>query len=114
VLDTTAVLDQSHLVANEDFGAALFDDVAHQFTVTVYRGAQFSADRLDLVRQVIDREKPAHTQYQVCVVEPLMRVGVQARVGIDSIVGVAPANGSSPPAHSLVGRAFRVGEATLG
>lgn len=114
VLDTTAVLDQSHLVANEDYGAALFDDVAHQFTVTVYRGAQFSDDRMDLVRQVIDREKPAHTRYQVCVVEPLMRVGVQARVGIDSIVGVAPTDGSSPPGHSLVGRAFRVGEATLG
>ncbi|MCL4852827.1 MAG: hypothetical protein KJZ78_15810, partial [Bryobacteraceae bacterium] len=38
----------------------------------------------------IDREKPAHTEYELCVIGPQMRVGIQARVGIDSIVAAGP------------------------
>jgi hypothetical protein len=44
------------------------------------------------LRDLIEAEKPAHTDFQLCLVEPRMRVGVQARVGIDSIVaGPVPA-----------------------
>jgi hypothetical protein len=39
---------------------------------------------------VIEREKPAHTMYHLCIVEPRMRVGFQARVGIDTVVAGAP------------------------
>jgi hypothetical protein len=45
------------------------------------------------VRAVIEREKPAHTTYHLCVIEPRMRVGAQARLGIDTIVSQGP-----PPA----------------
>ncbi len=38
------------------------------------------------MRAVIGREKPAHTLYHLCVIEPRMRVGFQARLGIDTIV----------------------------
>jgi phage tail-like protein len=111
VLDTTAVLDGSHLVAADDFGTAMFDDVAHQFLVEVYRGKAFSEDALAFVRQLVEREKPAHTRYEVCVVEPLMRLGVQARIGIDSIVGPAPQRDGPGGQHARVGQALRVGEA---
>ena len=69
----------------------LFDDVAHQFSVQVYRGQLQCAETLPQVHAVIEREKPAHTSYHLCILEPRMRVGFQARVGIDTIVAGAPA-----------------------
>jgi phage tail-like protein len=39
------------------------------------------------VAAVVEREKPAHTQATLCPVFPRFRVGVQARVGVDSVVG---------------------------
>ncbi len=86
VVGTTAVLDQSYLITQEDFGTPLFDDVAHQFSVQLYQGRSYSETQRDAVRTLLDREKPAHTTYHLCVLEPRMRVGFQARIGIDSIV----------------------------
>ncbi|MEO7145927.1 MAG: phage tail protein [Bryobacteraceae bacterium] len=91
VVGASAVLDQSHLLAETDFGAPLFEDVAFQFSVQVYRGQLNCAAAEDRVRTVIESEKPAHTIYHLCVLEPRMRVGFQARVGIDTIVGGPPA-----------------------
>jgi phage tail-like protein len=89
MLGTTATVDQSHMTTGEALGAALYEDVAHRFCVGVYCSELTSPDTLARVRQVLDREKPAHTVYDLCVIEPAMRVGVQARVGIDAIVGRA-------------------------
>lgn len=89
VLGTTATVDQSHLTTGESIGSALFDDVAHRFCVSVYCAELNAPDTLNLVRSVLDREKPAHTTYDLCVIVPKMRVGVQARVGIDAVVGKA-------------------------
>jgi phage tail-like protein len=86
VLGTTAILDQSHLITNEEFGTPLFEDVAHQFSVLLYRGELRCIDTLSQIRAVIEREKPAHTSYQVCIIEPRMRVGYQARVGVDAVI----------------------------
>jgi len=41
------------------------------------------------VKAWIAREKPAHTVCELCIVQPCMRVGSQARVGIDSVIGAA-------------------------
>jgi hypothetical protein len=78
------------LLTNADFGLPLFEDVAHQFSVQVYRGQLQCAQTLPQVHAVIEREKPAHTMYHLCIVEPRMRVGFQARVGIDTVVAGAP------------------------
>lgn len=86
VVGTTALLDESHLIADEEYGMPLFEDVAHQCTVQMYRGRSYSDHTRDEVRAVLDAEKPAHTAYHLCVVEPRMRVGFQARLGIDSVV----------------------------
>jgi hypothetical protein len=90
VLGTTATLDQSHLITNEEFGAPLFEDVAHQFSVQVYRGQMKCPETLSEVHAVIQRDKPAHTDYHLCIIEPRMRVGFQARVGIDTVVSGPP------------------------
>jgi phage tail-like protein len=86
VMGTTATLDRSDLIDGDEFGSPLFTDVAYQFTVQVYRGQLRCADSLTRVRTVLQREKPAHAAYHVCVIEPLFRAGYQARVGIDAVV----------------------------
>ncbi len=92
VVGTTAILDQSHLITNQEFGAPLFEDVAHQFSVQVYAGQVQCAETKGRVLTVIEREKPAHAAYHLCVIEARMRVGFQARVGIDTVVaGALPA-----------------------
>lgn len=92
VVGSTATLDGSHLITEEEFGAPLFQDLAHRFTVQLYRGHHLTPETLGALAAVLDREKPAHTIYHLCLVEPCMRVGFQARLGIDTIVaGPAPA-----------------------
>jgi hypothetical protein len=90
VVGTSCDLDQSHLITNDDFGSPLFTDVAHQFTVGVYRGQIMCADVLPRIEAVLEQEKPAHTTYQLCVIEPRIRVGFQSRVGIDTVVAGTP------------------------
>jgi phage tail-like protein len=90
VVGTTAVLDQSHVITGEEFGAPLFSDVAFQFSVQVYRGQVNSPQALERVRETIEQEKPAHTTYHLCVLEPRMRIGFQSRVGVDTVVAGPP------------------------
>lgn len=90
VVGTSADLDQSHLIMEEDFGAPLFTDVAYQFRVEVYRSQAMSASALSAIHAVLESEKPAHTLYRLCIIDPLFRVGFQGRVGIDTVVGGPP------------------------
>jgi phage tail-like protein len=90
VVGSSALLDGSHLITNAEYGAPLFEDLAHRFGVLMYRGSGFSAAKRDEVLALIDRERPAHTDYHLCLVEPHMRVGYQARVGVDSIIAGPP------------------------
>jgi phage tail-like protein len=91
VLDATATLDASHLTRGERFGATLFEDVAHRFCVDVYCADLRGPRTLDEVRAVLDREKPAHTVYSLRTIGARLRVGLQARVGVDAIVARGPA-----------------------
>ena len=86
VAGTSAVVDGSWLSAQDEYATALFTDVAHQFTVRVYQGGGYSEAAVAAARAVLEREAPAHTSYHLCVVEPRMRVGAQARLGIDAVV----------------------------
>lgn len=64
---------------------------AHKFTVFV--PARFGAaekSKRSLIN-LLESEKPAHTQYQVEYVAPRMRVGFQSMIGLDSVVGRYPA-----------------------
>jgi len=90
VLDATATLDRSNLATEDDFGGALFDDLAHRFCVRIYCAGGARVNALADARTVLDREKPAHTVYDLCVVEPRMRVGAQSFVGIDTVVAQGP------------------------
>lgn len=90
VIGTTATLGQSHVTGGEDFGAALSADVAHRFCVHVYGAELRAPGALENVQTVVEREKPAHTSFHVHVIEPHMRVGVQACIGVDTIIAAGP------------------------
>ncbi len=64
-----------------------FDWGAHRFTVFFPASPYSVAAATEKVKQVVEREKPAHTQAELCPVLPRLRVGVQATVGADAMVG---------------------------
>jgi phage tail-like protein len=91
VLASTATLGQSHLLAAEDMGVPVFEDVAHRFDVQVYAAQLIDPRTRDAVIATLEQEKPAHTTYCLSVIDAQMRIGFQARIGVDSIVaGPAP------------------------
>ena len=104
-----ALVGQQGPLAAEDFGAPLFADTAHLFTVRLQARDARRAGVLDAVRAVLDAEKPAHTDYHLCVVEPTFVVGRQARVGVDAVVPHTPAAGRYDEA--ALGRDARLGAA---
>jgi len=130
VVGSTATLDQSHLIRDEEYGAPLFEGIAHRFCVQVYAAELKTPRGVDKLREVLDREKPAHTTYHLCLIEPRMRVGFQARVGVDAIVGgpppdlildeprhlgldtVLPESPGRPPVGGTMGQDARVGRRT--
>jgi phage tail-like protein len=78
--------------AREDFAENLFTDTAHLFSVLLPAGSVRNTAQYELVRDVVRAERPAHTDFHLCAIQPRMRVGFQARIGIDAIVaGPRPA-----------------------
>jgi phage tail-like protein len=86
VLGSGAVLDQSHLITNAEFGMPLFADLAHRFNVLLYEGEVACPEKRAAVDEVIEREKPAHTAAHVCVVKPALRIGWQGILGVDTVI----------------------------
>jgi len=68
---------------------------AHRFTVFVIPPADATDDELAqverLARLATEAAKPAHTEADLVVVAPRLRVGRQATVGLDAVVGGVPA-----------------------
>jgi hypothetical protein len=75
-----------------------FQHLAHRFTV--FMPGSRTVDPA-LVEQAVQAAKPAHSEATVAVVGPRLRVGVQAFVGLNTVVGRYP-------------DAVREGEARLG
>lgn len=89
VLGTSATLGASDLIGADEYGMPLFDDMAYRFTVRVHAAHVRSAETLERVRAVVDRERPAHTAFDLCVIAPGLRVGHQARLGVDTVLGAS-------------------------
>ncbi len=101
VLRTTADLGSSHLIGTEDYGSPLFSDLAHHFCVQVYAAEISGPAALNQLERVIEREKPAHTTYCVQVIDAELRVGMQARLGVDAIVSPADPEAVLDPGMKL-------------
>jgi phage tail-like protein len=114
----SALVGEGGPLAPSSFGEPLFSDYAHLFTVLAPAGCACDTDRRAKLRAVIDAEKPAHTDCHLCFVKPRMRVGFQARLGIDAIVADGPvplcldeqALGRGTYLADLPGKAGRVGD----
>jgi phage tail-like protein len=87
VVGTTATVDESQLITREEYGSTLFEAVAYRFTVLLYPGELRCVGALERLQAILDREKPAHTIAEVCVISPGIRIGYQARLGIDTLLG---------------------------
>ena len=65
----------------------LFARHAHSFRVYVPAALVRTADQEALIRRAIDLQKPAHTTYELVLVEPRFRIGDQSTVGLDTVIG---------------------------
>ncbi|WP_341890349.1 phage tail protein [Variovorax sp. YR752] len=86
----SSVVGASGPLLPDQMGLTLFADEAYRFCVVVDAYRVRDPALLGELFRIVDREKPAHTDYRVQVVAPDMRVGFQARIGIDAIVGGEP------------------------
>jgi hypothetical protein len=67
-----------------------FHVYAHKFSVFVPAALNRSELTERMLRHLIDTDKPAHTKYMLHKVEARFRVGVQATIGFDTMVGAYP------------------------
>ncbi|HEX8127039.1 MAG TPA: phage tail protein [Allosphingosinicella sp.] len=63
-------------------------ELAHNFTIVMPRA--FVADPA-LLERLIEAQKPAHTVASLRLVEPSFRIGRQSSIGVDTLIGSAPA-----------------------
>lgn len=89
-LDVFAREGEVRLVSTGDPERDVFHEYAHRFRVFTPAAWVRTAEDERMLCRALDAEKPAHTQYDLCLVEPRMRVGVQSTVGLDTIVGGYP------------------------
>jgi hypothetical protein len=68
----------------------VFQQFAHRFRVFIPAAWVRDIEDERKIRRALDTEKPAHTRYDLCLVEPRFRVGVQSTVGINTVVGAWP------------------------
>jgi phage tail-like protein len=85
------------LVSTGDPERDIFHEYAHRFRVFVPSAWIDTAEDERMVRRAIADSKPAHTAYDLTLVEPRFRIGLQSTIGLDTIIGDYPAARLGPP-----------------
>jgi phage tail-like protein len=67
-----------------------FDYFAHRFRLYVPAAWIRTKEQERLLRNAIASQIPAHVKYELCLVQPGLRVDIQSTVGLDTILGDAP------------------------
>lgn len=89
-LDGTAQLGATRLDTTRNPLLDPFNRDAHRFSVFLpAHMGRSGSDRATLDR-VVGEHRPAHTSAQIIYVAPRMRIGIQASLGLDSVVGCWP------------------------
>jgi hypothetical protein len=101
-----------------------FHVYAHKLSVFVPASCIRDPALARALRRLVDLERPAHVEVQVIAVEPRFRIGVQAMLGLDAVIGwrAAPVQldeGTLGRATILTSAVdprprFRVGDARIG
>lgn len=81
---------EARLISTGDPEHEIFQEFAHRFRVFVPSSWISTTKDEEMVHRALREEKPAHTSYDLCLIEPRFRVGLQSTIGIDSIVGGWP------------------------
>jgi hypothetical protein len=90
-LDEFSQLDEARLLPDEDDPELdIFGAFAHRFRVFVPAAWVRDAAAERALQQAIEAEKPAHAGGTLHLVGARCRVGVQAALGIDTILGGVP------------------------
>ncbi|MBV9927295.1 MAG: hypothetical protein JOZ96_19915 [Acidobacteria bacterium] len=90
-LDANAQVGQTRLDTTLDPYRDPFHVYAHKFSVFVPACFKRSETRRRSLENLLRSESPAHTQHQLVYVEPRFRIGFQAMIGFDTVVGQYPA-----------------------
>lgn len=89
-LNAGAHVSQTQLITTQDPFRDPFHVYAHKFSVFV----PASYGRSDRLRKALENllkaDQPAHTLAQLVFVEPRFRIGFQAMIGLDSVIGRYP------------------------
>jgi hypothetical protein len=78
--------------SQSEYAQALLADGAHRLSVLVPAAQAPDAHWRTVIEDIVAAETPAHVRHEVCFIEPRLRIGVQARVGLDAYVA-----GDGPP-----------------
>lgn len=90
-LDKHAQIGSFQLIDSGDPQHDPFYRDAHQFTVVVPLRKASDATQQQTLQRIINMAKPAHTQHNLRLIEPRFRIGTQAMLGIDTVIGRYPA-----------------------
>jgi phage tail-like protein len=88
--DRNDLVGHVRLVSVGDPSRDLFAHHAHRFRVVLPAPWIRTEAEARMIRRAIDAQRPAHTAYELDLVHPAMRVGVQSTLGLDTIVGELP------------------------
>lgn len=105
-LDANAQIGVTRMHGIQDAYRDPFHHYAHKFTVFVPACYGKSPQARRSLINLLESEKPAHTQPAIEYVSPRMRIGVQASVGLNTVVG-------RYPEHVLLGGARLGGDSVL-
>lgn len=75
----------------------VFQHHAHSFRVFVPAALIRTPEHEALLRRAIELHKPAHTTYELTLVEPRFRVGDQSTLELDTVIGAPPHGGLHCP-----------------
>ena len=89
-LDKTAQTEVTQLIGTQDPLRDPFHKYAHTFSVFLPAAKVRDDGARRAIENVIEREKPAHTQANLVLVEPRFRIGIQSMIGYDTVVGCYP------------------------
>ena len=121
---TGAQLGVTRLNKTQDPCRDPFHVYAHKLSVFVPASCVRNASLARALKRLVALDKPAHVQAQVIPVEPRFRVGVQAMLGLDAVIGwrtppvrldeTALAHGTVLTSAIDRRPSFRVGDARVG
>ncbi|MDH4165486.1 MAG: phage tail protein [Gammaproteobacteria bacterium] len=83
-------IDATQLISTPDPLRDPFHVYAHRFSVFVPARVQRNEWQRRGLERLLTQEAPAHTQWQIEYVAPRFRIGVQATIGLDSVIARVP------------------------